>query len=115
MSEQPASTLAERAKLAARLNDQERSLGIAWPEALQRLQLRTGSLTRTSPFPRHTGHALLSIGLPAQNPQVLDEYADITLKNTLQHHEAPQVVRRIILAFGRRQRKSISRSGPGVS
>jgi len=72
------------------LTTKKGSLGIAWPEALQRLQLRTGSLTRTSPFPRHTGHALLSIGLPAQNPQVLDEYADITSKNTLQHQKAPQ-------------------------
>jgi hypothetical protein len=53
------------------------SVGIARPEALQRLQLRTGSLTRTSPFPRHTGHTPSSIGLPAQSPQVLDEYADI--------------------------------------
>ena len=94
------------------LTTKKGSLGIAWPEALQRLQLRTGSLTRTSPFPRHTGHALLSIGLPAQNPQVFDEYADITLKNTLKHHEAPQVVRRIILAFGKRQRKIESKFWP---
>src|SRR5262245_4836245 len=37
--------------------------------------------------------AELELGLPAQNPQALDEYADITLKNTLQRREATQVVR----------------------
>jgi len=50
---------------------------MARPEALQRLQLRTGNLTRTSPFPPHTGHVPFSIDLPAQNPQVFGEYADI--------------------------------------
>jgi hypothetical protein len=50
---------------------------MARPEALQRLQLRIGSLTRTCPFPIQTGHAPSSIGLPAQNPQVFGEYADI--------------------------------------
>ena len=48
------------------------SPGIARPEALQRLQLRIGSLTRTSPLPRHTGQAS-GIGLPSQNPQVFGE------------------------------------------
>ena len=50
---------------------------MARPVELQRLQLRTGSLTRTSPFPRHTGHILVSSALPSQNPQGFGEYADI--------------------------------------
>ena len=59
------------------LTTKKGSFGIARPEALQRLQLRTGSRTRTSRLPRHTGHRPFSIGLPAQNPHVFGEYADI--------------------------------------
>ena len=53
------------------------SAGIARPVELQRLQWRTGSLTRTSPFPRHTGHILVSSALPSQKPQGFGKYADI--------------------------------------
>ena len=73
---QPAPWQSEQS-LRPALTIKKGSLGIARPEALQRLQLRTGSLTRTSPLPRHTGHAPSSNGLPAQNPQVFGEYADI--------------------------------------
>jgi hypothetical protein len=50
---------------------------VARPDELQRLQLRTGNLTRTCPFPLHPGQSFSSNGLPAQNPQVLSKYADM--------------------------------------
>ena len=68
---QPAGATAKRTKLAPSFNYQER-IAIARPETLQRLQLRIGSLTRTSPLPKHTGQAS-GIGLPSQNPQVFGE------------------------------------------
>ena len=52
---------------------------MALPVDLQRLQLLTGSLTWTCPFPPQPGQSEFGVGVPAQNPQVLSEYADMLI------------------------------------
>ena len=76
LSEQPAGTLAQGAKPAAGLNDQER---VAWNRptgGVAAFATTNRKPHQNFPFPKahRTGTVC---GLPAQNPQVFGEYADI--------------------------------------
>ena len=88
MREQPASTLAERAKLAASLNNQERvgwdcpARGIAAFAAANWQPYQNFALAEAY------GTRLSSTGLASQNPQVFGEYADIQDPPEIEHYKA---------------------------